>query len=246
MTEKDKEAADREKFVFPERGFFVVVDKIAEADFFLEKLKTESSSLSLNQEYNFYFSAFVSSARSITFSLQWVMSKYPDFDQWYLIRQQKLRDSSLAKFFVNVRNCNQKTGLMPIFHSGYCAQGEIRAFQNFYISPAISEVKDIPIPSVTEACEMYLKQLLIIISECYLDFSAYINPNTMFTEKGLEVIGWSIEDLEEILGFPKGYTDVPWDGDYKNDQRLKALRRYGGDDIVSEYFEKYQISYSRE
>lgn len=246
MPEKDAEKSNREKFVFPERGFFALVDKIAEADFFLEKLKAESTSLSLYQEYNFYFSAFISSARSITFSLQWVMSKYPDFNEWYLIRQQRLRSSSLAKFFVALRNSNQKTGVMPILHSAYYVETQVQAFQEFFIPPNISEVKELPIQNVTEACEIYLEQLLTIISECYSDFSAYINPNTMFTEKGLKIIGWSIEDLEEILGFPRGYTDIPWDGDDKNEQRLKALRRYGGDDIVSEYFEKYQVAYSRE
>lgn len=235
---------NKDKFVFPERGFYAVADKIAEADFFLDKLKEQSSgSFAAYKEYDFYFSAFLSASRSITFCLQWVMSPYPNFDEWYSPRQEKLRQSNLAKFFVDLRNYNQKTGLIPIFHSGFYSKGETKRFQDFFVPPNIKKIKDIPIQDVTLACEEYLKELLRVVSECYLDFSAFINPHTMFTEKGLELIGWSLEDLEESLGFPRGWTDIEWDGDDKTEQRLEALSRYGGDDLITEYFRKYDITF---
>ena len=99
------------KFSFPSRGFYLVVDKVAETDFFLTQLKEYAQYL---EEFGFYFSAFVSAARSITFSLQAVMSHYPGFQDWYLTRQEKLKQSELARFFVDLRNHIQKVGGIPI------------------------------------------------------------------------------------------------------------------------------------
>lgn len=231
----------KEKFVFPERGFYVVVDKIAEADFFLEKLKSPTQSTSYYYEYNFYFSAFISAARSITFCLQWVMSKYPNFDEWYPPQQTKLQKSKLAKFFVDLRNYNQKTGLNPI---GIHSKEGSQLFEDFFVTPNVEDIEEATVPDLTTAAELYLIELLTIISACYTDYATYVNPNTIFTEQGLEKIGWTIEDIEEMVGLPRGYTDIEWPEHEKSQKRLDALRPYGGDDIMSEFFEKYNIKYT--
>ncbi len=89
------------KFIFPNAGIHIVSQKVGEADYFLEQLKTTDPK---DKEFNYLFSAFVSAVRSITFTLQFVMSKYPGFGEWYKIRQEKLRKSKLAKAFVEFRN----------------------------------------------------------------------------------------------------------------------------------------------
>ena len=90
-----------EKYTFPNAGIHIVSYKIGEADYFLMKLKEAHS---WDDEYNYIFSAYVSALRSITFTLQFVMKKYPDFDKWYKIRQDRLRNSKVAKSFVEFRN----------------------------------------------------------------------------------------------------------------------------------------------
>ncbi|MCB9986164.1 MAG: hypothetical protein H6865_00800 [Rhodospirillales bacterium] len=65
------------KFEFPARGFYIVADKVAEADYFLEGLKHKS--FHDYNEFGYQFSAFVSAARSITYALQAVMKEYPNF-----------------------------------------------------------------------------------------------------------------------------------------------------------------------
>lgn len=118
---------DTTKFKFPGRGFHSVADKVAEADYFLGRMKETSADI---DQFRFLFSAFVSAARSVTFSLQAVMSGYPDFDSWYQSRQKRLKESRLARFFVDLRNHIQKVGSAPLFHSGHSRNGNLERFIN--------------------------------------------------------------------------------------------------------------------
>lgn len=222
------------KFTFPARGFYLVADKIAETDFFLSQLKNHAE---YSQEFGFYFSAFISAARSITFSLQAVMSHYPGFEEWYPIRQEKLKQSSLARFFVNLRNHVQKVGGIPINHSGFMRDGIIS--NNQFFVPT-EDIKKVPDGEVIDLCHQYLVEVLHLIGECYRDFDVYVDPRAIFTSKGLEKLGWTIEDLEESLGFPRGWTDIDSDDD-RDQQRLRVLSRYGGDELLEPFFEKYQV-----
>jgi hypothetical protein len=55
------------------------------------------------------------------------------------------------------------------------------------------------------------------------------------------MLNWSIEDLEEALGFPRGWTHVPdWDGDLEA-ERLNALRTQGGDEEMEQWIAKSRI-----
>ena len=54
----------------------------------------------------------------------------------------------------------------------------------------------------------------------------------MITISDLSRIGWSLEELEEFLGFPRGWTDVAEPGESlegHDERRLQALRQHGGD-----------------
>jgi len=224
-----------DRFIFSSRGFYLVVDKVAETDFFLEQLKTH---VEYSQEFGYYFSAFVSAARSITFSLQAVMSHYPEFQEWYPKRQEKLKQSELARFFVEIRNHIQKIGGIPISHSGFMQDGLIYASRVFLPT---SDLKKVPEGEVIELCYKYFFEVLCVIGECYRDFDIYTDPRVIFTPQGLNKIGWTIEDLEETLGFPRGWTDGDWESNDKDEQRLKALSRYGGDELLEVFLEKYEI-----
>jgi hypothetical protein len=90
------------------RSFEIVEDKILESDFFLERLKECKFNM---QEARFYFSAFLSSSRSITFCLQASMKDTNGFDKWYIEKQVTLKNNELAKFFLQARNDSQKVGL---------------------------------------------------------------------------------------------------------------------------------------
>ena len=223
------------KFTFPNRGFHSVAEKVAETDYFLQKMKDCAQDI---EEFGFLFSAFVSAARSTTFCLQTTMSGYPKFDEWYSPRQLRLKESSLATFFVELRNHIQKVGSPPLFYSGSSRDGVLEWTSEFLPTP---DLQNVPAGDVVELSEAYFRLLLEILRECYIDYQAYIDPRATFTKEGLAELGWSIEDLEESLGFARGWTDIPWPDDDKDTQRLKELSRHGGDELMDVFFEKYEI-----
>ncbi|MCG8796599.1 hypothetical protein [Tenacibaculum finnmarkense] len=228
-----------EKFTFPNAGIHIVSHKIGEADYFLTKLKETHS---WDNEYNYIFSAYVSSLRSITFTLQFVMRKYPEFDEWYKIRQERLRKSEVAKSFVEFRNHAQKTGVIPIAKERSIFEGIFYDSDQFYV-PTNSEIKSVPNGNVIDLSERCLIEVLEVVAECYKDFDVYIDPRVLFTQRALEKLNWTIEDLEEFVGMPKGYTDMDYeDTEMSNDEiRLKLLRKQGGDETLQIYIDKYLV-----
>lgn len=227
----------QKKFEFPSRGFHIVADKIAEADYFLEKMR---ESQYLYEEFSYNLSAFTSAARSVTFSLQAVMVKYPGFPEWYLPYQELLKNNALAKYFLNLRNHIQKVGNVPISHSGTLQLGKVRHLAYFI---DIEELKNSPEGEVVALSHEYFVQILKIVEQCYRDFWVYVDPRAIFTEKGLNLLGWTVEDIEEAAGLPRGWTDVPYTGDDKTFQRLRLLaRQFAGDELMEAYFTKYGIN----
>lgn len=224
-----------EKFEFPSRGFWIVADKVGEADYFLELLKQSKSEY---KEFGYILSAYVSAGRSITFSLQSVMSHYPGFSEWYKKHQEQIKKNDLAKYYVNLRNHLQKVGSTPIYHSGSMHHGSLEFNQCFI---PINDLANSPEGEVATLSEEYLKTILQVIKACYRDYKAYVDPRELFTTQGLSELGWSIEDLEESLGFPRGWTDISSDDPNIDKERLKVLSRYGGDEEMEKYFEKYEI-----
>jgi len=226
---------DSTKFQFPGRGFHCVADKVAEADYFLGRMKETSADI---EEFRFLFSAFVSAARSVTFSLQAVMSEYPNFDSWYQSRQKRLKESRLARFFVDLRNHIQKVGGAPLFHSGSSRNGKLEWATEFIPTPDFDEV---PSGDVITLSEAYFRLLLEVLRDCYTDYWAYIDPRAIFTIEGLRTLGWTVEDVEEAVGFPRGWTDITWPEEEKLSARLHVLSRYGGDELMDAFFTKYNI-----
>ena len=226
---------DKAKFEFPDRGFHLVADKAAEADYFVDQMKSKAGDI---YELHFLFSAFVSAARSVTFSLLAVMSGYPDFDAWYRPRQERLQQSELARFFVDLRNHLQEVGGAPFFHSGYGTDGRMEWMTELVSTP---EFPKAPAGEVISLSETYFRLLLEVLQECYVDCWAYVDPRALFAQEGLDVLGWAIDDVEEAVGFSRGWTDIPCPDDERDHARLKALSRYGGNYPVDALFEKYRI-----
>lgn len=91
-------------------SFQVVEEKLQETELFLDLLK---SSNPRSFENRCYFSAFVSAARSVTFTLQFSMHGVSGFKDWYSGVQESLRADALAPHFVGIRNEIQKKGSEP-------------------------------------------------------------------------------------------------------------------------------------
>jgi hypothetical protein len=77
------------------------LEKLDEAKYFLEQIK---SNIENDRALKHNLSAFLSSARSITFVLQNEYSDNPNFGTWYAKKQEEMRNDNLLSFFVNKRN----------------------------------------------------------------------------------------------------------------------------------------------
>ncbi len=209
------------------RSFDLVDEKVFEADFFLEKMQEIDANMA---EMRFYFSAFVSAARSVTFAMQAVLAGVEGFSDWYKERQEELKSNELASYFVNVRNESQHLGVNPIA-KGSILQGNIL----YYFSDAPFQF------DVVAASEEYIKLLVNILYGCYKKFGPDIDPEQYYTVKNLAKLNLSLEDIEEELGFPRGWTDI----DSSNDEiRLQALSNTMPKTQIDTIFQKY-LGYGR-
>ena len=164
------------------KSFDLVDDKLAEADFFLEKLRNSSTDLFAAR---CYFSAFVSAARSVTFALQGVMkSQVNGFDEWYERKQDQLRQDPLARFFHDARTEVQHFGLNAV-NAGRLETVEGKARVKLYFgstTPGIP-LKNAPSCDVVTACTRYLTSIVSLIHDCYEDFGSAIDPRSISQRK---------------------------------------------------------------
>jgi hypothetical protein len=186
------------------RSFQIVEQKVDESEFFLKKILEASYNFNL-EEAQYYLSAFLSASRSITFCIQASISKLPNFDNWYSVHQDRLKENDLAKYFLFARNHSQKVGFYPI-GGGYTildSNGKKRlAFTFTYFYP--EDDKIIPKYEVIAACKEYFTMLLKIVQDCYQNYGADIDPDQYYTLETMKKLNLTIEDFEEELGFPRG------------------------------------------
>lgn len=220
------------------RSFQIVENKIRETDFFLEKIRETTCGKELFWGTRYYLSAFSSAARSITFALQAAMKDIPDFEEWYEQYQNKLKQNDLARYFLEIRNLCQKVGYYPLT-SGHMFRDEnnqrqVRYFFDHFLEDEIKS--PIPREDVVTACNKYFILLLEFICECFKNFRNTIDPVQYF-EYSITEGGKSLEDIEEELGFPRGWTNI--EGIPYN-ERVRMLRQEFEKDITIDYiFEKY-------
>lgn len=241
------------------RSFDCVDFKLAEADFFFEKLKAADFS-----ELNFYFSAFVSASRSVSFALQAVMDGVEGFDHWYSNRQEEMRNDPVCRFFVAYRNETQKTGERAIYggHSRLTPDGHRERKYRFGRSISTGERHDIATslelvmrgmferalsasdqddalptePDAIELCRRYIVRIASLVSDCYRDFDYVVDPDVHYTVEGLRKAGKTVEDVEEEFGLPKGWTALAGNTD---ELRLRLLSQNAPRSAIKHLFQKY-------
>ena len=140
---------------------------------------------------------------------------------WYAGQQARLRAGPVARLFHECRTDAQHLGLNPVV-GGY--GGKEGWFYHFG-QPAGSTIKFVPDLDLLTACRYHMRTICEIVDAAYQTFGLLIDPDQIYTPEGLFALGWTVEDVEAELGFPRGYTDIPWDGGHKEDHRLALLRR---------------------
>lgn len=211
------------------RTFGLVDHKIAEADFFLEKISECG--------YDFfavrcYVSAFVASARSVTFSIQSVLRELDGFDSWYKKYQQQLQEDPLARFFHEFRRVNQHIGENLVNGGSGGPNSPVK-----YWFSGTCDVTEIPDYDVETSCRKYMISIVSLVYDCYIEFGPYIDAHQRYTAEYFESIGKTIEDAEEEIGFSRGWTDI---GDPESlPYRWQSLRDSVAGCEINHIFYKY-------
>lgn len=183
------------------RSFSLVDQKLAEADFFLKKLKEAG--------FDFfaaccYVSAFTTAARTVTYAIQTVMKPVPGFADWYTQRQEELKADSTARFFHQLRTISHHVGENLV--SGGSGGPNLAA--RYWFMPT-KDLPEVPQEDVVTACTRYMAKLVDLVYRCYTDFGPEINAHQHYTAVHFAKLGKTIEDAEEELFGVRGWTEVP-------------------------------------
>lgn len=212
------------------RSFGLVDYKVQEAEYFLLELRRLSEGFHFGS-VQFVASAFVSAARSITFAMQASLKGIATFDTWYEGRQAILRSNPLAKFFHDFRTVTQHLGINVVSAGTSSADGI-----HFYFVPC-SDLRYVPEKDVVSASESYFRLVLELVYDCYVHMGPIVNGQLYFTAEHFASRGMSIEDAEEELGFPRGWTDIGCPDALP--YRWELLRRQADGCLIDEQFHRW-------
>jgi len=187
------------------KPFFLVEEKFSEAEFFLDKLTNSRNNIT---ELKYYFNAFVSAARNTTFVLQFVMEEVPGFKAWW--ENESNKNDPLAKYFNSKRiKITHKSGDSGIGALGFYndEKGErIPIPLLFPNHPPIIDPSDIKSYDVVSNSQKYILWLKEIIEKTKFQFNNQIYQQGIFDKEYINKTNLTIEQIEELLGYPKGFT----------------------------------------
>jgi hypothetical protein len=213
----------------PSRSFGLVDHKVAEADFFLRRVSESGFDFFA---VRCYVSAFIGSMRSVTYTIQTVLGNQPEFPQWYEKHQAELRSCHTCRFFHQFRNINHHVGDNLVSGGGSGPGKRIR----YWFQPT-KDIKNVPSEDVETACLEYTGKIVSVVFDCYCKFGPLIDAHQRYTAEYFSSIGRTIEDAEEELGFPRGWTDVGNPG--AEAYRWQALRDTVTGCEINHLFNKY-------
>lgn len=216
------------------RSFGLVDYKVQEAEFFMLELERVSEEMNF-RGVQFCASAFAAAARSVTFAMQASLNGHPQFKEWYGKRQADLRNDPLAKFFHQFRTVTQHIGESVVGHGSYR-----KGCSTYYFVPC-PDLPSVPEEDVVTACETYFVRILELVYDCYIDLGPIVDGQQHFTKENFGALGKTVEDAEEELGLPRGWTHS---GDPDMEPyRWQALRRQADGCLIEAQFERWLKKY---
>lgn len=213
------------------RSFGIVDYKVQEAEYFLLMMERVGRKLDFRGVQH-CASAFVSAARSITFAMQSSLKGLPAFDTWYSVHQARLRADPLARFFHEFRTLTQHIGDNVV---GGGSSGKKGEYLYWFVSHP--DLPNVPEQDVVTACKCYFVLVLQLVYECYIDFGTVVDGQQHFTAGHYASIGKTVEDAEEALGWPRGYTDIG--GPDVLPYRWELIRRNADGCNIEEQFDRW-------
>ena len=198
------------------RSLLLVEEKLLEAEYFVNRLP-----LLFFEEIAYELNAFLSAARSVAFLLQKEMSDVPGFNSWWSGQVVEMKSDPSMAFFRDIRNFSQKEGRVSIVGTGGLLDsgGEFMSYRFPQRDPSVP--KQLVGRDVVECCREHLGKLASIVLAYADAFPLHSCPRRAVTVEGLKELGLELSDIEKMLGFPSGWTDVP---DIPHRERVRILQ----------------------
>lgn len=199
-----------------DRSFGAVEEKLAETEFFLRKLRGVRQ---LSAEGPYFFSAFVSAARSVTWAMQASLNHVDGFPAWYETVQRRLQTDALARFFVQTRNVIQKRGHNPfdrvdLDHLVALLNCQLRGHRRpILMVPDPKQPKQRMLSDAVEVCEQYFNDLVTVVWECYDKYRTVVDARWYFTQENFRQQNKSLQDALAEMGFPPTWFGAIPDAD---------------------------------
>jgi len=211
------------------RSISLLDQKVAQADFFLEKL--------IECRFEFfearcYADAFTSAARSVTFAMQAISKEVVGFESWYSGEQGRMKADPICRFFNSYRTANIHFGSTPV-SAGTWGNGTAR----FFFLPS-QDIPEVPDQDVVTCCQSYFRTVVDLVFRMYKTFPFEFDDRWHYTRESFESRGLSIEDAEESLGFPRAWTRITGSEEEQID-RWKLLRRRTSGPEIQNVFQKH-------
>lgn len=191
-------------------------EKCEEMRFFYEKLE---DSIQNPFQFRSYFSAFSSAAASVLFVLRSARKRIdPEFGAWYEPRYHDLTESDpISGYVLKRRSESIHEGETRIRSGSVHTEADGQEVWTYSFSFGFAE-EPISVP-VLEASRHTLDRVGDLIAEARQAFPEAC-PDFFPDAQTLARDGLTVEDIEESLGLPRGWTDVPG---ITAEQRLQAL-----------------------
>lgn len=168
-----------------------------------------------------YFSAFASAAMSVLYALDSARKTIdPKFVAWYEPRRLRLiEEDSITSYVLDRRREAVHVGETRV-RSGRMSRGDSGepVFEHFF-SLHLGQPESVAV-DVLSACEHTHRAICGLVDEVPEAFPR-IRPDYFMDAETLKKEGFTVEDLEESLGLPRGWTFIEGCTDQ---QRLDALR----------------------
>ena len=202
-------------------------DKLAEARFFLAQLQDAGGD---SFAVRCLFSATASAAYSALEALKAAASRERAFAVWVAARLDELRADTIASYVLDRRNENTHIGETRVRSARLpIGEGVPDVEHHFRLDPSKTEPLDVDIVTATA----HLVELVSATLEgARADFRHHTRAWLLEPTRRNE--GMSIEDVEERLGFPRGWSDIHG---ATEDQRLKALASTSPPPVLDSRFE---------
>lgn len=190
-------------------------EKVAEAQFFLAQLREARADSFV---IRCLFSATASAAYSSLEALKAAASRDRAFSAWAAAQADALRADPVASYVLERRNENVHIGETRV-RSVRLPIGEyVPPMEHWFrLQPAVPEPIDVPVVAATARA---VEGVAAIVSEARRRFPRHTRTWLLDPERRRE--GLTIEEIEERLGFPRGWSAIRGATD---PQRLAALAR---------------------